>query len=241
MKNNLGFLLLFILLSVSCGRRVMHGEGSPVTQKTQAETQFNSIHISAPCSAVIHLSPGSKNSVQLSGYPNILDKINTRVENQTLFIEVKNNLDFETEQEIKADITTGSLKDLTISGAADVVAKGIITTGRFLLSISGAGNVSLDKIDAGTLDLKISGAGNVSINSGKVRDAVYHVSGLGNIEAPALEVQHATAHVSGAGKINLLAVKTLSAKVSGAGKISYSGKPRLTTNVSGIGSISANP
>ena len=222
MKNAL-FLSVAIFALFSCGRRVVTGKGESATVNGNISGNFTAIDISAPLTAHVHVRPGVQAEVRFSGYKNLIDEIRTEVEDNTLHIENKHPIQFDTDKDVVADITVGSLSELGIHGAADADVDGEIAGSDFRLVISGAGDVSIDKVNVSNLDAKISGAGNVSIHSGTVGRAEYKVSGAGNISSFGVQANEVKAKVSGTGDIEVYAVKSLDAKVSGAGTIQYKG------------------
>jgi hypothetical protein len=233
----LSFLVVTILAS-SCGRRVITGRGAMETQ-VRPVTAFNMIDISAPLSANIHVQPGAQPSVKLSGYKNLLDEIHTEVEENTLKISNQNSINFDTDKEITAEITVASLSDLGVHGAGDALVDGDITGTDFKLKISGAGDVSIEKLTVSNLTASISGAGDVEIAGGRASSAKFSISGAGNIKTYDIPVDDVKAKVSGAGDMEVTALRTLEAKVSGAGSIRYKGHPTIKSETSGVGEIAA--
>ncbi|HRO42422.1 MAG TPA: head GIN domain-containing protein [Flavipsychrobacter sp.] len=239
MRNVLVLCLLTFLIASSCGRRTITGKGESTTMDRTISENFSAISIEAPLTAKIHVRPGIQSSVQFTGYKNIIEEIRTKVEQNTLVIEGKHSIDFDTDKDILAEITVGSLSELSIHGAADAKVDGAITGSEFNLVISGAGDVTVEKINVTNLNAKISGAGNVILLAGNVSTAEYKVSGAGNINSFGIQANNVKAKVSGAGDIDVYASQTLEAKVSGAGTIQYKGNASVKSETSGIGSIIA--
>ena len=240
MKNYvLYFAILALTVTTSCGRRTVTGNGETVTVQRDPGGNFSVIDIEAPLTATIHVVPGAKSTVTFSGYKNLVDQIRLRTEGSTLVIESKHSIRFDTDKDVQADITVPSLSELLIDGKADAKIGGDITGDVFKLVISGAGDVSVEKLAVGKLEAKISGAGNVTLHSGTVGTAEYKVSGAGNIDGFGVQARHVKAKVSGAGDIDVFASETLEAKVSGAGTIQYKGAASVKSETSGIGTIVA--
>jgi len=237
---NKALLFAFAALVItSCGRRTITGRGASTTINRNISGSFQAIDISAPVTAHVHVQPGSAAAVHFSGYKNLIDALKTNVEGNVLHIESQHSINFDTDKDVVADITVGSLSELGIHGAADADVDGVISGGDFRLNISGAGDVSIEKVNVTSLEAKISGAGNVNINSGAVTNADYKVSGAGNISSFGVQAANVKAKVSGAGDIDVYASRTLEAKVSGAGTIQYKGAASVRSETSGIGSIVA--
>lgn len=130
------------------------------------------------------------------------------------------------------------LRQLSVSGASDVLAPGPLRADQLKLSISGAGNVKLDQLQARQLTFAISGAGDGQLG-GRVDDLALQISGKGKVIADRLQAQRARVNVSGLGNVVLWVVDDLNAHISGIGSVDYFGNPSVQRSVSGMGSISA--
>lgn len=231
-------LVLTMLVLSSCGRRVVIGRGE-MTSDERSPGPFTMIDIEAPITADIHIKPGAPASIQLSGYENLLEQIQTTVAGNTLKIYTSDHTNLDTDKEILADITVPSLSDLRIQGSGDAKVYGSVTGDEFKLKISGAGNVWVEKVELDHLAATISGVGDVEVAGGSATSAEYTISGAGNMNSFAVNAADVVAKVSGTGQIDVFASKSLEAKVSGAGSIKYKGHPQLHSKTSGIGSVVA--
>jgi len=130
------------------------------------------------------------------------------------------------------------LRQLSVSGASDVLAPGPLRADQLKLSISGAGNVRLDQLEARQLLFTISGAGDGQLG-GHVDEMALQISGKGKVVADRLQAQRARVNVSGIGNVVVWVTDELSAHISGVGSVDYFGNPAVQRSVSGMGSISA--
>ncbi|NCT84443.1 MAG: DUF2807 domain-containing protein [Comamonadaceae bacterium] len=130
------------------------------------------------------------------------------------------------------------LRQLSVSGASDVLAPGPLRADQLLLNISGAGNVRLDQLEARKLVFTISGAGDGQLG-GHVGEMALQISGKGKVIADRLQAQRARVNVSGIGNVLLWVTDDLSAHISGVGSVDYFGNPAVQRSVSGMGSIGA--
>ncbi|MBV8034530.1 head GIN domain-containing protein [Roseateles sp.] len=130
------------------------------------------------------------------------------------------------------------LRQLSVSGASDVQAPGPLRADQLKLSISGAGNVRLDQLEARQLVFTISGAGDGQLG-GRVDDLALQISGKGKVIAERLQAQRARVNVSGLGNVVLWVTDDLSAHISGIGSVDYFGNPSVQRSVSGMGSVNA--
>lgn len=228
--------LLLATFVLSCKQNRVSGTGTIETISREVGS-FEGIDIEAPIDAHITITEGAAPSIHLKGHGNVLQEIKTEVENGVLRIYKDDLIHFSNNEDIIAEITVPSINSLDLSGAADAELRGMLNTSSFKLSVSGAGDVKMDGINAEVFNSKLSGAGNLTINGGNVTKASYSVSGAGEIAAFPLQTKEATVSVTGVGDVELSVSDKLSASVAGAGDITYRGTPQLTTNITGAGSI----
>ena len=93
------------------------------------------------------------------------------------------------------------------------------------LSISGAGSVRFDQLQAQRLQFDISGAGEGTL-SGQANELMLRVSGKGRLQADQLKTQTAKVHISGIGNATLWVTDKLGASISGIGGVDYYGQPK---------------
>ncbi len=237
MKKGLFFATFccITLFVSSCGPRWDRGNVQTVKR---AVSEFNSVEISAPVDAVITVREGAPASVLFKGYDGEIKEIKTEVVDGVLKLYQEDGFSFDIDENVKAEIVVGTLSSLTISGAADVKTEGNIKAAEFVLTVSGAGDVKIDEINATKLTVEAAGAADIDIKRGMVTSAQYHFSGAGDLKAYGLQSKEVSASVAGAGDIKVSVSDALSASISGVGSIHYKGNPpTLTKSISGIGSI----
>lgn len=182
----------------------------------------------------VHITNGDEFEVVLNAETNILQYIETDVNNGTLRIHIRGIHNVKNRLPMEVYITTPNLEGIKQSGS------GIITTDYFVsnhcdISISGSGKI-ITAFDAPTVDASISGSGKLEI-SGISNDAKFDVSGSGRIDAFNLELNNCRAIVSGSGNIWVNVERFLTATISGSGNIYYTGEADVETRISGSGNV----
>lgn len=231
------FVILACIALISCRMNVMKGEGAKGADDPSVPS-FSAVDIHVPLRAVINVEAGSRPSVRLSGYENVLKHIETKVKDGVLLI--RSDLDdtwILDCDDVTAQITMPLISGLTLRGAPNADIHGDVTGPRFALDISGAAGVVIDKVDVDDFSAGVSGAANIEVKGGTVRTATYEISGAGKIKAYSLQAGEASATISGAGTSEVTAMQKLSASISGAGSVSYKGHPSVTKEVSGVGTV----
>ena len=238
--NKITTAILAILFLASCGSRLTIGEGE-TTVDPRETGDFTKVEISAPMEAEIHVKEGALATVQLSGYQNLLKEIKTQVVDGRLTIHQQDeSIDFDTDKDIVAEITVGSLDELEINGSGDVNVDGDIKSKDFHLTINGTGNIKIASIMADKMSAEINGAGDLNFEKGRITTADYSISGAGSIKSFGVQCDDVKASIAGAGEIKITATKTLDGSVSGGGEIRYRGNPSVKSSTVGLGGIVAD-
>lgn len=163
----------------------------------------------------VEIAVGDGYEVEVSGDDNLIPKVVTRVDGETLVVTTERG-SYRSKTPLKVRITMPKLDGLRLNGAGNVRATGI-ESDEFLAEIRGAGSLNLSGI-AGGFRVVLAGAGSV--------------------EADRFRADRATVELSGTGEARVYARESLDAKVNGVGSVRYFGNPRaVTRQVNGVGSI----
>jgi hypothetical protein len=107
--------------------------------------------------------------------------------------------------------------------------------------ISGAGNVTLEKLDQRELELRISGSGQIEAR-GSVERVSAHISGSGDVRLGDVAMKRLDAKISGSGSIEAGPKDEADVTLSGAGRVRLLTRPAsLNSKVSGSGRIIQPP
>ena len=197
-------LLIFSLCSVAIQ-----------AQKTETRSleSFNAVAISGGFEVV--LQSGSKEEIKIETSGVDADKVETRVENNTLKVGMKrgsyNNA------KIKLTITYEDLTSIVNSGSSDIVATSTLKGSEFSCVTSGSGDFK-GSFDVSDLSVVISGSGDFKM-SGTATNQSYVISGSGDIHASDLKGQTADIKISGSGDVALHIDGSIKQKISGSGNV----------------------
>ena len=213
-------------------------EGSGKIKSETREVQgFLSVSINYPADVVIQ--QGKVESVKLEADDNLLPQLTTKVDDETLVIENKEeswSRRVDPTERVKITITVKDLREIEFSSAGSLRLNGL-KTDELSVNLNGAGEMILNDLDVNKLESRLSGAGNIKAN-GTADELDLRISGVGSFEAPELQSRVATVRISGAGSATVRVEDELTARVSGAGSVKYYGTPKLDEDVSGAGSVS---
>lgn len=225
------FLMLLWVMATACETVVTErGNGQIESQKRTLEN-FKEIHLKG--NYQVNLKQGAQPQLVIVTDENLLDYIDSWVEDEVLIIEDQEKI--ASKEGIKLFITFPDLEAIQSTKASVIKSEDVITTDNFELQVSGAGLVELE-LEVGEFHLDLPGAGLVKLK-GKADFVGLTLSGLGNLEAFDLESNTCVVDVSGVGGAQLNVKENLKASVNGIGGIRYKGDPQVEDHVSGIGTI----
>ncbi len=231
-KLSILFSTASILFFTSCEKVV--GEGD---LRTEARSTGDFAGLEAQVSGNVYYIQGNEHKVELTAQQNVLNVIETPINNNKLVIRFKNDVRVRSHEQITIRVTAPSLSSIGSSGSGNVTVSSPLVGNSLSFNLSGSGNMMLSTISASHIETTISGSGNISIASGSATTGVFKVSGSGGIEAQGLLSKSATAKTSGSGTIKLNVSETLNATISGSGSVFYSGNPIINTSISGSGRV----
>lgn len=187
----------------------------------------------------VTIEQGDEYEVTVTGSGDLVDRLDTEVRGDTLYIDLESRFEFWLfslgDRDLDIKVVMPELTALNISGAADVDVEGF-EADALDLELSGAGELVANDLDVRDLTVEMSGAGSVRLD-GVADTQDITISGAVDFDGRDLEGKDVTVEMSGAGSATVWARDTLEATVSGAGSVEYYGDPRVDKNVSGAGTV----
>lgn len=157
---------------------------------------------------------GEAESVTIAGDDNLLELVETRVEDGVLRIRTWENI--RPRVPLRVRVAASSLDEVASSGAN-------------IVSVIG--------LEADRLAVKDSGAGKLTL-AGKCREAAFRLSGAGKVDAAELICEGIGVRLSGAAEASLHATERLKLHMSGAGKVRCQGGPsQVEQHTSGAATV----
>ena len=213
MKKALLLLLITIpVILFSCKKEILEGSGTVITEPRNVE---NFYHVIVSGSANVFITFGETFDVKVKAYENILPKVETKVQNGTLFIGLKQNVGNDNSE---VYITMPALISVTTNGSGNINAKG-----NFL---------GMDYFSATT-----TGTGMISIEKGSAKNYKITISGSGDVKSFGFTTEQATVSTAGSGDAELTVTKNLKATLKGSGNIYYKGNAVVDATTSSTGKV----
>jgi hypothetical protein len=207
------------------------GNTDVLTQDRQLST-FTAIKLICSVDLIIH--QGNTQQVTVKADSDIIDYIETRVENGTLVVDVNKN-NFFNVHVMEVHITVRNLDKITSSGSGDIEITGNYKTSDLKVILNGSGDFQAS-LEAAGLELEINGSGDAHIGGihGSFKLAV---AGSGDVEANDLQLETCAISGSGSGDISLSgSTVDLVMSQMGSGDINAYGLKAVNATVSNSGS-----
>ncbi|UYW02442.1 DUF2807 domain-containing protein [Flavobacterium agricola] len=234
--NKIAVLIcLFISISTSAiAQKKINGNGQVQTE-TRKTNAYESIKLIG--SSNVTLVHGTVGELTVTAESNILNYLETYVENNELVIRLKPNHNFNTTKGVQVVVPAQKISQVTLTGSGKIATKNTTLQAKKInLSLSGSGDMEL-AIEAEAVQAQVNGSGDMALN-GKTQDLNAAVKGSGDIDASKLKAATAKLEVFGSGDIKAQANNEVNAAIIGSGDIHVTGKPqKVNQNVKGSGSV----
>jgi len=229
---------LFLLFILSCKKNptdssseTIIGSGNLVTEG-RLLAQFHSVELRTVGN--VNVTYGNVQEVSVRVNDNILEYIQTIVNNGTLIIDVEPGRRF-SNLHLTVNLTMTDLEELSMSSAGSITGINEFKADSARLNLNGAGEIRL-QLEVDQLNSSLSGAGNIVL-SGAVNTHQIGQPGAGNVQAFDLITETSIVNLSGAGKAEVYVNQLLDVNISGSGSVYYRGHPTIIQNITGSGSL----
>ena len=212
-------------------QNAISGQGDP-SERTLQLDDFTGLVLTT--SADVYLTQGSTQSVRVVAQDNIIDNLETEVNNGVW--KIKGKKPMRNYKAVNIYITIPDLSMAKISGSGDIEGQSAFRTeNKVDLGISGSGDIELD-IDAPAIDAGMSGSGDIELE-GETGEFTISISGSGDVDASDLVSENCEVRISGSGGVKVHATDNLDVRISGSGDVYYKGRPSVNSRISGSGDL----
>ncbi|MCP3917399.1 MAG: DUF2807 domain-containing protein [bacterium] len=208
----LAWVALFSVL-VACTvelSETVHGSGTSSTEYRDVDG-YRSVAVRGSIDARVRV--GEPAHVMITGDDNLIEYVETSVENGRLIVQVRRG--FRLDPAPRIEIGASQLESLQLVGA---------------------GTLRVEGVDDETIELGLEGSGDLECR-GRVGQLVATVTGSGTMDLFDLVAQDAQVEISGSGDIETRAERALSVSVSGSGDVLYRGEPEISQSIAGSGEV----
>lgn len=224
--------LFLATLFTSCEK--VKGKGELITE-SRAVSGFTTISLSFDGDVIF--TPGQDYTLTVEAQENLMEYIETDVEQGVLVIRERPKVVFGKHKPITFRISAPLISRFDISGSGNIDVIGLWSGSWLDANISGSGNIRFDLISTYNLEARISGSGNISGDAGRANRKTLTISGSGTIDLRNINADTCSGTISGSGDIYTFVNKQLDATISGSGSIYYYGQPIVNAHISGSGRV----
>jgi len=176
----------------------------------------------------VTLIQGQKEALLIEAEDNILPKLTSEVEDETLTLGY-DSISWKDAiiptRTIKYTITVQDLKRITVNGAV-TLSSDALQGENFELEINGAGDFVFEELALQELSIEIAGGASVRTKGeASVQNVV--INGAGSYNAEDLKSLRTIVIFNGAGEVRVWVAETLDVTINGAGSVSYYGNQSL--------------
>ncbi len=229
----------FALVSLNlCAQpwKTIKGDGN-LKKETREVSNFTSL----ACHGAIdvQISYGTSNSISVEADENLLQYIETAVDNGELVIKPKQHINLKSSSGMKVYVSMTTIHSLSQSGSGNIKGEGDFSNdGKTDIKVSGSGNIKLDFGTFHNIGLFVSGSGNIEMKGNTAEEVSARIAGSGNIDCSKVPCDNADAKISGSGNVRVSAEKTVNAEISGSGNVFYKGDATdVTSKIVGSGKV----
>lgn len=233
-KLSILFILSLLMVAVMSSCRKVSGSG-PVVSETRNISGFR--EVKSDFSGDVYITQGSTYNVRIEAQQNIIDVIETVLNDGILTLRGKSNTIIRPDTRIKIYITMPNVDGLMVSGSGDMVVQNEVSTTDLYMKVSGSGSITVPKLHAGNVDANISGSGEIDIWEGNVTSESIDISGSGSMDFSGLKANTSDVEIGGSGDARVYVINSLKVRISGSGSVYYRGTPTIDVSITGSGKL----
>jgi len=229
----LSIIICCSAIALYANQKNIQGNGKTKTEK-RITTAYDRIQVFG--STDVELIAGTEGQLTVTADENLLEYIETSVENYVLTITLKNNHSYNTKIPMKVLVPIQEISHLSVKGSGDISSKILIKGQNLTMNVAGSGDISAE-VDNEYLTVAVIGSGDIELK-GKANKFSATLEGSGDINAKGLVTAFSNLKVKGSGAIEVNVKDEVSANVQGSGDIKVSGNPsRISKVMKGSGSV----
>lgn len=181
----------------------------------------------------VFITQGPQLEVVVESYPNLIDRLETRVRNNVWEIDLEGCT--RNPDDIDIFITMPDVRLLEVTGSGVIVSQNVLVTNDIDLVINGSGAIDV-ALDVDDVFAEINGSGDIYLE-GRGDELFYGLLGSGDLRAFDCNFNEARIRVSGSGDTEVFINEFLNVEISGSGDVFFRGNPIINLDVSGSGDL----
>jgi len=209
------------------------GNGKNITENRRV-SNYDKINVAG--SFDVKLVKGKEGAISIQADENLMEYIETEVENGHLKIQPKKGYQLKTTKTILITVPFEMIDAISLAGSGNVNSTNVLNAADLNLNLAGSGGLDLP-VSIKNLKAQIAGSGNIKL-SGNADELYCEIAGSGNLEGDALKATASHINIAGSGNVKIHAVSEIHANIVGSGDVIYTGNPAIEKSKSvGSGTI----
>jgi len=212
------------------------GSAEAATQ-TYGVSDFSRMRIAGPFD--VHVRVGGSPSARASGPKDALDRLSVEQNGDTLVVKTLpggwGGWPTGSRGPVVVEVSVPDLRGVSITGSGDVTVDRM-RGDAVDLALSGSGSLDVGAIDVGTVSAVMTGSGDMSL-AGKARTVTATLTGSGDLKADRLVADDAQTKLVGSGDLALGARHLVKVVLAGSGDVTISGPAACSVTRSGSGDV----
>lgn len=234
MKTIFTYLLSLFWLT-SFAQLKITGDGHIINETRVVGKNFHTIKSSGTFNITIEDGTQDGN-ISIEGESNILEKIETYVQDHVLYIQFENGYSYSYLRPIKIKLHSNHLSHLELSGSGEIITKGFQKSDEFSVQLKGSGGIKA-LVDSNKTKAYSTGSGDIEL-SGKTQFFEINTRGSGDLMAYELSANEVNINKSGSGDVQIHTNGNLDIHSTGSGSVMYQGKPtKINSDILGSGKV----
>lgn len=243
MKAKMMLMTLMAMMMASCHefKASVDVKGPTATYNRPNVKGFEAVEIVGSMSVVYQQAKDYK--VSVTAPRDLLDRIETTVDNGTLRVEMKSvNFFFDSfnSDDIVVHVSSPDLVKVYVKGSGDFTCNDLIDTDNMSIELRGSGDVDIKHLVCDRLQVNLMGSGDIELpHVTSIRSEVSLV-GSGDVEIGQFDVEHTNIALKGSGEVKMVFNNcgTIDSEVVGSGDIVLEGNAKQESHrVKGSGDI----
>ncbi|XLS27780.1 head GIN domain-containing protein [Flavobacteriaceae bacterium M23B6Z8] len=208
------------------------GNGNVVSETREVTEDFNVVHAAEGLD--VYITQGKEFSIDVEADENIIEYINTEINDGTLRIDCEEQIGRAKSKKIY--VTLPEIVAINASSGSDVFGQGLIEADKLDISSSSGADIRIE-VDTQNLTCDASSGADIDI-SGNAINLRANASSGADIDGRSLTVENCTADASSGSDISINVTKELNASASSGADVRYSGNPEIVNkSKSSAGSV----
>lgn len=200
---------------------------------------FDSVGLAGSHDVIVAV--GGAPSVRAEGDPQVLEKLDIRVEGSTLRIGTERGFSWSpgfmrNRRPVTVYVTVPSLAAAAVAGSGDIKIDKV-EGDRFKGAVAGSGDLQIASMRVGEAEFSVAGSGDVRA-AGSAGRLTAKVAGSGDLHLTGLTSQQAEVSIAGSGDVRASATRTANVSLMGSGNVTIAGGAQCSVKKRGSGDVS---